>query len=86
MLAKNKIVKRGLHDFFRLFLFTSFGKCLMLLTMLPLHKGHSGDGEVASSSRIHALHSLSLHLHIGTGDKSGLFTSVSKPFNTSRLL
>ncbi|KRF02331.1 hypothetical protein ASG89_25145 [Paenibacillus sp. Soil766] len=65
------------HFFLREFFFTSFGKCRMLFNMLLLHSGHSGVKEVASSSRIQALQSLSLHRHIGTGDNSGFVRSDS---------
>ncbi len=44
--------------------------------MFPLHIGHSGEPEVASSSRTQALHSLFTHLQIGTAERSGLVVST----------
>jgi hypothetical protein len=51
--------------------------------ILPLHKGHSGELELAISSRTHALHSLFMHLQIGTAVSSGLIVSLSKRYPTS---
>lgn len=48
----------------------------MLLIIGPLHNGQTGEGG-AISSRIHDLHSLFLHLQMGTGATSGLVASVS---------